>query len=202
MVTKYKVVMLLSVLLGWLLTACSPEAKFAAPKIGAPADLTPGYVPEGFELGFGFQLPGGIKIPTISDGNGLPALTRLHIIDLKSPDDNDIQGVYYRGKDQLLLITKSYFPGGTLDTWQTTYEASQPKPCECECSELRLNGISLPVRLYEIQEKRTIEGKQVAILKGPMGWLTVFVRGDYLLTVESGISLEENLKVVASLTSE
>ncbi len=189
----------------YILTACGSRPKFVAPEIDPPADLIPGYVPEGFALVSGFQLAGKVKITIASDGEAVSMFARVRNFDLKSPNGNDIQGVYYRGEDQSILITKSYFPGGNLDLWRTTYK-SYFQPCECECIDLRLGVIPPLVRFAEIQEERTIGDSRIAVLKGPNGWITVFVRGDYLLTVESGlpleksgISLEENLKIVASL---
>jgi len=187
-----------------ILGACSCSPKFVAPEIEPPADLIPGYVPEGFKLVSGFQLNGEVNFPIATDGNEVAFFLRLRegnpFFELKSPKGNDILGVYYQGKDQLILISKSYYPEGSLDLWLAAYEASLPKPCECECPGfLRLDAIPFHGRLTEMQEIRTIDGTRVAILKGPLGWTTVFVRGDYLLTVESRISLDENLKIVASL---
>ena len=187
-------------LLACILPACRPNPKFVAPETDPPADLIPGYVPGGFELVSGFQLPGKVIFPATSDGDDISDFLRIRDFNPKSPNENAIQGVYYQGKDHLILISKSYFPEGNLDLWRTAYEASRPKPCECAgFPGLRLDTETFPVRIYEIQEERTIGETRVAILKGPLGWITVFVRGDDLLTVESGISLEENLKIVASL---
>jgi len=199
MSTKSRFMLSLLMLLVGFLTACSHPAKFVAPEIEPPADLIPGYAPDGFELVSGFKLPGKIPFPATSDRGDVFRIARMDPINLKSPKGNDIQGVYYQGKEHLILITKSYFPEGTLDLWRSTYEASGPKPCECEWPNLRPNSEQFPTRLVEIQEEHTIEGTRVAILLGPLGQITVFVRGDYLLAVESGISLDENLKVVASL---
>jgi hypothetical protein len=172
--------------------------KYVAPEIDPPADLIPGYMPEGYDLISGFQLSTHNTLPEFSGGdeNGMPGLD--HFFDVKSPMGNVIQGVYYQGKQNLILVTKAYFPGGTLDDWLAAYEKSQPEPCDCG-GFLRLDAFPLPSRFDELQEERTIDGTRVAILKGPLGWTTVFVRGDYLLAVESGISLEENLKIVTSL---
>jgi len=206
MSTKLNFTMLLLMMLGCLLAACSRPPQFVAPEIDSPTDLIPSYVPEGFEHVSGFQLTGEPPLREAFDDDEELFVERLGkrftFANIKSPSGNDIQGVYYQGKEHRLLITKSYFPEGTLDLWRTTYEASWPKPFECECVELRLAALNLPPRITEIQEERTIDGVQVVILKGPLGWITVFVRGDYLLTVESGISLEENLKIVASLLEE
>jgi hypothetical protein len=206
MITNYKFSIFLLMLFGCLLAACSHPPKFVAPEIDPPADLIPGYVPEGFDLISGFQLSGTFPWPVTSNADEAIFVEHLGkrslFADIKSPNGNDIQGVYYQSKEHRILITKSYFPKGTLDLWRTTYEASQPKPCECECINLRLDAVSLPPRIADIQEERTIDGVQVAILKGPLGWTSVFVRGEYLITVESGISLDENMKVVASLLGD
>ena len=206
MSTIFKFKMLLLMMLGYLLAACSQPSKFVAPEIDPPADLIPEYVPKGFELISGFQLNGTFPWPVTSNVDEVILAERLgerfNFMNLKSPNSNDILGVYYQGKEHLLLITKSYFPKGTLDLWRTTYEASWSKPSECECFDLRLDAVSLPPRITELKDERAVNGVQVAILKGPLGWMVVFVRGEYLITVESGISLDENLKVVASLLSE
>ncbi len=192
------------VLLAALLAGCGRYMKFIAPQIEPPTDLIPSYVPEGFELVSGFQLTTG-KVPLsailgVTEVGLIESLGRKLIsFDLKSPDGNDIQGVYYQSKDQILLISKSYFPEASLDLWRAAFEASQTKPCDCDCAILRLDAVPLPSRLHEIWDERTINSTSVIVLKGPLGWTTVFVRGDYLLAVESGISLDENLKVVSSL---
>jgi hypothetical protein len=203
MYTQYKFAITLLMLLACILSACGSRTKFVAPEIDPPADLIPGYVPEGFELVSGFQLTGEVTLPEFSNGDEDGFFGHLleddPFFDVKSPNGNDIQGVYYQGKDHLILISKSFFPEGTLDLWRTAYEESWPKPCEC-AGFPRLDPEAFPVRFYnDLQEERTIGKTSVAILKGPLGWITVFIRGDHLLTVESGISLEENLKIVASL---
>lgn len=199
MSTKSRFMLSLLMLLVGFLPACSHPPKFVAPEIEPPTDLIPGYVPDGFELVSGFKLPGKIPFPATSDGGDVFRIAGMDPTNLKSPKGNEIQGVYYQGNEHLILITKSYFPEGTLDLWRSTYEASGPKPCECEWLKLRPNSEHFPTRLVEIQEERTIDGTRVAILKGPLGQITVFIRGNYLVTVESGISLDDNLKVVASL---
>ena len=204
MITKFKSISLLFIILVVFLVACDTGPKFVAPEIDPPADLIPGYVPDGSELISGFQLsPDSTSVEfALEDVGGL--VERLkgadHFFDVKSPAGNVIQGVYYKGKEHLILVTKSYFPEGSLDDWLAVYEESQPKPCECDCPGLvRLDSLPFPSRFEEFQEERTIDGTRVAILNGPLGWTTLFVRGDYLLAVESTISLEENLKIVASL---
>jgi hypothetical protein len=204
MATKLKFSIPLVVVLVALLSSCGTRLKFVAPKIESPVDLIPGYVPRGFKLISGFQLPGeltSLRFSTSDEACFLGDRVRdLPFFEVKSPVGNIIQGVYYQAKDSLILITKSYFPKGDLDQWLDAYQAAQPKPCECDCKILCcLNPSPLLGRLIQLQEMRTIDGTQVAILEGPRGWTTVFVRGDYLLSVESGISLEENLKIVASL---
>jgi hypothetical protein len=205
MYTNRKFTIVLLVLLAGLLSACDSGIKFIAPEIEPPTDLIPSYVPEGFELVSGFQLSADITLPEFTVGDESSLIGRLlegdRYFDVISPNGNDIQGVYYQGKEQLILIAKSYFPEATLDDWLTAYEAAELKPTGCECAGLlRLDDIPLPSRFVEFLEERTLNGTRVAILKGPLGWITVFVRGDYLISVESGISLEENLKIVASLT--
>ena len=202
--TKYSPQLLLIFLLATMLTACGSRTKFVAPEIEPPADLIPGYVPEGFKLVSGFQLTGKFTLPVFSNGDEGGLFGHLRegyaFFNVKSPSGNDIQGLYYQGKEDLILIARSYFPDGTLDLWRNAYETAQPKSCECVWAGLpRLGAEPFPVRFHEIQEMRTVGETQVAVLDGPLGLITVFVRGDYLLTVESGISLEENLKIVASL---
>jgi len=175
----------ISILLAIVLSACSHSPKFVAPEIDPPQDLIPGYIPDGFELISGFQLPGDIQ-GTIVWGQQALRTIRLKPFELKSPLGNDILGVYYQGDDQLLLISKSAYPDGSLELFLSSLEDSTPEPCQCECLEIRLDD-------------DFIAGTEVAVFEGPLGWTTVFVRQDELLAVESGISLEENLKVVESL---
>ena len=199
---KTKLPMLLFALLACALAACGTRRQFSAPDIDPPADLIPTYIPKGYKLISGFQITGQDMFPsTIWGDNTLSG--RLGegnaFFDLKSPAGNVIQGVYYQGKDHLILISKSYFPDGSLDLWRAHFEASNHLFGECECVRLRPSPGLFPSRFLEIQEERTIGEAQVVIVKGPIGWTTVFVRGEYLLTVESSISLEENLKIVISL---
>ena len=180
------------------LAACSHPPLFSASEIDPPPDLVPTYVPQGYELASGFQLPPASEFPSVfGDDDALSV--RIPGFDLKSPAGNDIQGVYYQGKDGLIVITKSSFPGGTLQQWREAYTTSQPGPCKCEFPALRLQDLSLAFRLREVKEERTVDGTQVAILATPEGWLSVFVRGNDLITVESAVSLDENLKIVSSL---
>jgi hypothetical protein len=191
--TKYFFLLLAS-----LLAACSHPPLFSASEIDPPPDLVPTYVPQGYELASGFQLPPASEFPSVfGDDDALSV--RIPGFDLKSPAGNDIQGVYYQGKDGLIVITKSSFPGGTLQQWREAYTTSQPGPCKCEFPALRLQDLSLAFRLREVKEERTVDGTQVAILATPEGWLSVFVRGNDLITVESAVSLDENLKIVSSL---
>ena len=200
---RYKLAIPLFVLLTCALAGCGSERKkFVAPEIEPPADLIPVYIPKGYKLISGFQIAGEDIFPVNVFGDGA-FLGRLRVgnsySDLRSPNGNDIQGVYYQGKDHLILIARSYFPEGTLDLWREKFEASGFKFDECECFRLRFLPRHFLSRILEILEERTISGTRVLILKGPVGWITVFIRGDYLLTVESGTSLEEIMKIVSSL---
>jgi hypothetical protein len=198
MLTKPHLNQFLILLLAALLAGCSHPPEIVAPEIDPPQDLIPAYVPQGYELGAGFQLPPASDLPPVfEEGNARSLLAAG--FDLKSPAGNDIQGLYYQGKDDLILITKSAFPGGTLQEWRQAYEASQPGPCECASPVLRLEAFSLPSRIRNVQEERTVDGIPVTILSAPDGWLTVFVRAGEFLTVEGAISLDENLKIVSSL---
>lgn len=208
MKTKTTLVILMFILMANALSACNTK-KIVAPEIEPPDDLVPGYVPEGYELVAGFQIDGEINLPGFeggSESNSFGPHWRTDIFfQEKSPKGNVIQGVYYQKEDDLILVTKSYFPEATLDDWLAAYEAAQPQPCECdcECADFpRLEALPMFSRIFELQEERTIDDTSVAILKGPTGWLTIFVRGDYLLAVESKISLEEILKIVESLLEE
>jgi hypothetical protein len=196
-------------LLAALLASCGSRARFVAPEIDPPSDLIPGYVPKGFELGSGFKVETSdmAREFIVSDerGNSICGGNLLDsFFDLKSPANNDLLGVYYESDEQLIMISKSYYPGGSLDLWQSTYEASFAKNCDCDCDcgcgclDIVISG-PVPLRVAEFREVRTINGTRVAILKNPEGWVTVFVRGEYLIAVESDVSLEENLKVVESL---
>jgi hypothetical protein len=209
MYTKHKLTMYLLILLAGVLSGCSSTPKLVAPEIDPPADLIPGYVPEGFDLVEGYQVEAQDFIaPTFStDDEDSDEDARIICdvdmsaisFDLRNPAGNDTLGVHYQNGDSLLLITKSYYPGGSLETWRTAYEASgSTAGCNCECFAFAIQP-PVPLRDEQIQEERTIDGTRVAILKGARGWTVVFVRGDYLIAVESDISLEEILKVVASL---
>lgn len=207
MIIKLKSTLLLFIILVVFLVACDTGPKFVAPEIDPPSDLIPGYVPEDYTLISGFQLSADATSVEFAFGDVGSLVERLkgsdHFFDVKSPAGNVVQGVYYKGKEHLILVTKSYFPEGSLDDWLVAYEESQPKPCNCDCAGLiRLDAIPFPGRFEEFQEERTIDGTRVAILNGPLGWTTVFVRGDFLLAVESAITLEENLKIVASLMND
>jgi len=209
MYTKSKLTILLFVLLACSLAACGSKNRFVAPEIDPPADLIPDYVPEGYELMSGFQ----IKVSNfnarlaIFEGDnrivyGTPII--VPFFEFKSPAGNELMGVYYQNKDRLLLITKSYFPDGSLDEWQETFDASHEDPCDCDCNcgcpclQLAFDP-PFPSRGAEVQEIRTVGNTQVAVLQNPNGWVTIFVRDEYLIAVEGDLSLEENLKIVASL---
>lgn len=214
--TKFPLQVLFLILLATVLAACSSDAKLVAPEIDPPADLTPGYVPEGFKLVKGYQIkPGDFEAQYFSpDSEDCEEDTRIicgldlsgSFFKLQSPAGHDILGLHYQDGDRLLLITKSYFPGGSLELWRAAYEASDENipACECDCVQFVMDIPlpPLPLRFAEIQELRTVGETQVAVMDGPMGLITVFVRGDYLLTVESDISLEENLKIVTSLLDD
>ena len=211
--TKSTLQVLFLLLLATALAACSSDAKFVAPEIDPPADLIPGYVPEGFKLIKGYQIkPEDFEAQYFShDPEDCGEDTRIicgldlsgSFLDLKSPAGHDILGLHYQDGDSLLLITKSFYPGGSLELWRTANEASYDEypDCECDCVQFVMDMPlpPLPLRFAEIREVRTVGETQVAVMDGPLGLITVFIRGDYQLTVESGISLEENLKVVASL---
>lgn len=184
-----------------LLPACSPRPEIVAPEIEPPADLIPAYVPDGFELVSGFQLAGS---PAAGEGE-FPPLRRLDF-NLKSPAGNEILGLYYQSPEQTILITKSAFPGGSLAEWRTAFEDASPAPCVCDGCPARAMPDPLSRRMPAIREERTIGGTDVAVLELSGGWMTVFVREGWLLTVESGllpgkggIPLAENLKIVADL---
>ena len=211
--TQTKHTFLWLMLLIFILTACSRGPEISAPEIDPPPDLIPSYVPENFKLESGFMIDtADITARIIYDEGELRVPWNANMLftpyrSIISPAGNETLGVYYISKDQVILITKSYFPGGTLEQWREHYEKSDGKDCvreDCECNcccphiELSI-GITVPPRFAEIQEERTINGTPVAILKGHGGWISVFVRDDYLVSVESGISLEENLKIVNSL---
>jgi len=204
MYTKLKLTIPLLFLLTSFLTACGTRAKFVAPEIEPPTDLIPGYVPEGFKLISGFELPGELTSLLFSTEDGSSFLGRrvrgIPFFKMKGPTGNVIQGIYYQGKDHRLLITKSYFPNGDMDQWLKEYDAAQPEHCGCECDNLPyLDARLFQERINKLQEIRTIDGIRVVIFQGPQAWTAFFVRGDYLLSVESGLSLKENLKIVASL---
>lgn len=210
---KIKFVLPLFTMLVFTLSACGPKTKFVAPEIEPPADLIPGYVPEGFELIKGYQISVGdfeasrffTDAEDCDEDTSLACALGLSdsFFDLQSPAGNDILGIHYQDGDSLLLVTKSYYPGGSLDIWRAAYEASyEGNPeCNCNCFQFALDIPLPPIPLHfaEIQDVRTVGETQVAVLDGPLGLTTVFMRGDHLITVESDISLSENLKVVASL---
>ncbi len=150
--TKYSPQMLLIFLLAAMLAACGHQTKFIAPEIEPPPDLIPAYVPEGFKLDSGFQLDyeeldklDGARAFAV-DGDrpfGIARVILDPLLSLKSPAGNDILGLHYQDGDKLLLITESYFPGGTLNLWRTGYEAvlshdsgcngETDRDCDCDC---------------------------------------------------------------------
>ncbi|MGD8814044.1 MAG: hypothetical protein PVI78_06165 [Anaerolineales bacterium] len=205
MCTKKSSAILAIVLLMLGVTACGRVSGFIAPEIEPPEDLIPAYIPEGFELISGFMIAGD---PSVTESSADDRLSgdggRIKIM-LRSPSGEDVVGVHYQGEDQLILITRSPYPDGTLDLWKSAYEAQFIEPLGCDCpglwqrETLRSHDEGIRSRLQKIQETRIIHGIPVAILETAEGWITVFIRGDDLLTVESGIDLAENLKIVASL---
>lgn len=204
MYTRFKYALPLFILLAGLLVACGSQAKFVAPEIAPPDDLIPAYLPDGFELISGFELPGELTSLQLSTGDEASFFVRprrgIPFFEGKSPAGNVIQGVYYQGKEYLLLITKSYYPNGDMDKWLVAYNAGLPEHCDCDCAYFpHLDSRPFLERNNKIHKVSTIDGTRVAILEVPQGWSTFFIRGDYLLSVQSGISLEENLKIVTSL---
>jgi hypothetical protein len=204
---KFRIIYITFSLVAIFLTSCSTQQKFSAPEIDPPEDLIPGYVPAGFTLVSGFQLDGEIHLEEFSANGESGRFGMMSIGNLfyqnKSPAGNAIKGVYYQGGDQLILITKSSFPQGSLELWKESFNASLPGQCECDCiNNIRLDFSNLPKRSFELLSDETVNDTQVAVLKGPMGFLTLFMRGEELTAVESGISLEENLKIVSSLLSK
>ena len=207
--TKSLFCSLLSMMLAGCLSACGSarRAQIIAPEIEPPADLIPAYLPEGFELVKSYQLEGQ-PMDWEAGGEAGFSINRRVGFNLKSPAGNDIQGLFYQNEDQSILITQSLFPGGTLRGWRAAFEKSLPDFDGCECAMRRPVPQLIPRRFPEFHEERTIGGVRVAVLKSPNGWITVVVRGEHLLTVESGIPLdeggvplEENLKIVESLLS-
>jgi hypothetical protein len=203
--TKRSIAIQLIALLMLGVAACGRKPVFTAPEIPPVEDLIPAYLPEGFELVSGFEIAGDSSLQDSFADDRLFVDDHRTKIHLKSPVGEDVVGVHYEGQDHLILITRSPFPEGTLDLWKSAYEGSFIEPFTCDCPNLRerasllRSNAGFQSRLPEVQETRIIKGIPVAILETPRGWITVFMRGDDLLAVESGISLAENLKIVASL---
>jgi hypothetical protein len=214
MKTKFPLLVLF-VLLVPLLAACGgQERHFSAPEIDPPSDLIPGYIPEGYEMVAGFEIEvsdmSGRFLATGDDGRvfcGEGLIIPFFVI--KSPAGNDLLGVYYEDDDDgLLLISKSSFPGGTLEAWRTNYEEAVSAPCEsdcdcdcccCNCIAFAIDGWPIPLRA-EILETRTVGDTQVAVLESEFdGLITVFVRDGYLIAVEGDLPLEEHLRIIESL---
>jgi hypothetical protein len=187
------------------LWGCSPGVQFVAPEIEPPADLIPGYVPEGFELVSGFELmTEAVRGPLEGSGQDARGIFPAGLVGpleaARSPSGNSIQGIQYRHGDSLLLITKSAFPGGDLDLWIEALQRAGPHGlANCECATQALPGtIRLP-QPVQIVAELDVDGTPVAMVDGLRGRLTVFVRGDDLLTIQAAISQEETLKIVESL---
>ncbi len=212
--TKSILQVLSFLLLATLLASCGNRTKFVAPEIAPPSDLIPAYVPEGFELIKGYQIKvgdfEGSRVLAVAEGRDedrriicdldLPG----SFFNLQSPAGNDILGVHYQDGDSLLLITKSSYPGGSLDGWQATFEGDDEGDCDCDCGcccmVITIDPLPFPHGKVEITEVRSVGETQVAIVDhGLIGATAVFMRGDHLLTVQGDISLEETLKVVESL---
>lgn len=201
----------LLVLLVPLLAACGgSHRQFSAPEIDPPVDLIPAYVPEGYELVAGFEIEvgdlSGRFVAIGDDGRifcGADLILPLFVI--KSPAGNDILGVYYEDdEDGLLLITKSSFPGGSLESWQAAYEAAYADDCDCDCDCDCCLAIAVdapfPVRAAEIREIRTVGDTQVAVLDSELGGtVAVFVRDGHLIAVDGDLLPEEHLRIIASL---
>jgi hypothetical protein len=211
--TQSIVQVLFFLLLVPLLAACGSHRQFVVPEIDPPSDLIPGYVPDGFKLVKGYQIkPEEFEASRFFAGaEDCNEDTRLvcglglsdSFFDLQSPAGNDILGLHYQDGDNLLLVTKSYYPGGSLDLWRAAYEASYKDDldCGCNCFQFAMNMPfpPLPLRFAEIQEVHTVGETQVAVLDGPLGLIAVFMRGDYLVSVEGDLTSEELLRIVESL---
>lgn len=207
MKTKLIFAVTLLFLLASIMAGCHSRPEFTAPEIDPPDDLIPGYLPEGFDLFSGYQLSSDFAMGEFAVTENSGVVNRLKFGDYfatkKSPAGNVIQGVYYQGKGNFINISKSYYPGGTLDDWLAKYEKAETELGVCDCAGIiQIGALPFPLRFEQFKEQRSIEDTPVAILEGVQGWSTFFVRGDYLLTVESGISLDENLKIVASLIND
>jgi hypothetical protein len=106
MYIRHKLVIPLLMLLASILSACRSGPKFVAPEIEPPADLIPAYMPKEYKCISGFQIAPETTFPAPSNGDEGAFFGRLResrpYFDLKSPNGNDIQGVYYQGKDDLI----------------------------------------------------------------------------------------------------
>jgi hypothetical protein len=192
-----------------LLTACGSTPEFVAPEIEPPEDLLISDPPEGYALVSGFELEAeGPQVRgSLPDGD-----RRLQwqveftgsFSSLRSPAGNVIEGVYYQSSEGLLIITKSNFPNGSLEEWRSGYLPVIVVANDCLFPKTTAAGMPfIESRMPEIAETRTVEGVEVVVLEKPAGgWITVFMRGDYLLTVEGALSLEETLAVVTSLVGQ
>ena len=218
MKTKTTLQVLFFLLLTFLMAACGGKrTKFIAPEIDPPTDLIPAFVPEGFELVKGYQItPGDFEVSRVfADAEGRDEDRRIicdldlsgSFFDLQSPAGNAILGIHYQDEASLLLITKSYYPGGSLDIWQKAFDENDERNCDCDCGcccmVIAIDRLPIPLGEVDIREIRTVGETRVAVVDhGLIGTTAVFMRGDYLLTVESGISIEEIMKVVESLLGD
>jgi hypothetical protein len=187
------------------LAACTPGVVFVAPEIDPPTDLIPEYVPKGFELVSGFQIqPREARFDPKEDSEGqrcvFPVGGKIDPGIVQSPSGNTVQGVQYRNGETILLITKSEFPGGSLDLWREAVEGGgldgeESCGCATEASFPRIG----PPRAVEILQEHLVKGVRVAVVNWLERRMLVFVRGDNFIAVQGGISLEEALKIIESL---
>ena len=77
MYTRSKFVLPWLILLVFFLAGCGHQMEFVAPEIEPPPDLIPDYVPNGFELVSGFQLPGAATAPGNSNSDDLANFPRV-----------------------------------------------------------------------------------------------------------------------------
>jgi hypothetical protein len=182
---EYWIRNLILLLLVLPLTACGAGSKDIIPTQEPPKDMVPGYLPVGFEYDKSIEL-----IFSVEDGREPSPLF--------SPSGNSTTLVHYIKGDEHLCIHKSIFPDGSLEKWLEIFQDVSIDNCEC-FPRRSGDSTNLSNRLPKIVEKQTIEGIEVQILEGPIGWMSVYVKDNVLMIVEGTIPLEENLKVVTSL---